>query len=97
MSKSHEGSFAPSKSVHKRLNVQTGKPMDIEGFPVVDVTVQPEGKIFLFHLNTLAAKEWVKEHVDGEAQFWGGALVVEDRYVGVIAAAMANDGGLVVQ
>ena len=63
----------------------------------VDVSVQPEGKIFLFHLNTQAAKAWVDEHVSGEAQYWGDALVVEDRYVGVIAAAMVNDGGLVVQ
>jgi len=63
----------------------------------LDVSVQPEGKIFLFHLKTQAAKDWVAEHVNGEAQFWGDALVVEDRYVGVIAAAMVNDGGLLVQ
>ena len=60
----------------------------------VDVDVQCEGKIFLFHLLTQAAKDWVAEHVSDEAQYFGKALVVEDRYVGVLAAAMVNDGGL---
>lgn len=62
----------------------------------VDVKVQYEGKICLFHLLTQEAKDWVAEHVSDEAQFFGDALVVEDRYVGTLAAGMVNDGGLYV-
>lgn len=63
----------------------------------LDVYVQPEGKIYLFHLLSDEAQKWVDENVSGEAQFFGKALVVEDRYVGLIAAAMANEGGLHIQ
>jgi len=58
----------------------------------VDVTVQNEGSIFLFQLETEAAKTWVAEHVSEEATFWCGGLVVEHRYAGNLAAGMQADG-----
>ena len=62
--------------------------------PVVsaDVTVQNEGSIFLFNLNTEAAREWVSEHVSEDATFWAGSLVVEHRYAANLAAGMQADG-----
>lgn len=63
---------------------------------VLDVRVQYAGKILLFHLLTQAAKDWVAEHVSDDAQFFGDALVVEDRYAGGLAAGMVNEGGLYV-
>jgi hypothetical protein len=72
-----------------KVNGQNGLPLD--------VYVQPAGKIFLFHLLTQGAKDWVNENVSDEAQFFGDALVVEDRYVGLIAHAMIHEGALSVQ
>lgn len=60
---------------------------------MVDVTVQNEGTILLFHLNTEAAQEWVEHHVETESYQWfGPALVVEHRYADTLVAGMQNDG-----
>lgn len=58
---------------------------------VTDVDVRNEGSVFLFHLNTEAAKDWVAENVSGESMYFGDALVVEPRYAGDLAAGMIND------
>jgi hypothetical protein len=57
-----------------------------------DVTVDNHGSIVLFHLHTDAARAWVSEHVSDEAQFFGGALVVEPRYVENLIEGMTSDG-----
>jgi hypothetical protein len=59
---------------------------------MADVTIENHGTIFLFRLNTDAAEEWVNTYVQDDAQFWGGALVVEYRYAGGLAAGMEADG-----
>ncbi len=46
----------------------------------------------LFDLLTPAAEWWVEEHVDPEAQWFAGALVVEHRYAYDLARGMAGDG-----
>lgn len=60
--------------------------------PVVDVVVENHGTIFLFRLLTDAAQAWVDEHVSDEAQFFGGALVVEHRFARNLADGMLGDG-----
>lgn len=60
--------------------------------PFIDVKVQNEGSIFLFHPLTEAGKDWIKENIDNDAQFFGDALVVEHRYAGDIAHGMQGDG-----
>jgi hypothetical protein len=57
-----------------------------------DVTVENHGTIFLFRPWTDAAREWIEEHVDGEALWFGGALAVEHRYAYDLAHGMLNDG-----
>ena len=60
---------------------------------VVDVTVDNEGTIFLFHLLTEAAELWVAENTTGdETTFFGNALVVEHRYASDLAYGMHRDG-----
>jgi hypothetical protein len=57
-----------------------------------DFSIENHGTIFLFRLNTPAAAEWVSQHVQEDAQFFGDALVVEHRYARDLAAALAAHG-----
>ena len=57
-----------------------------------DVKVENHGTLFLFRLLTDAARDWVEAHVDPEAQWFGGALVVEHRYARDLAQGMLDDG-----
>ena len=50
------------------------------------------GKIFLFRPLTDAAREWFNEWIGDEAQWFGGALVVEHRYVAGIYEALVESG-----
>lgn len=59
---------------------------------MTDVTIENHGSIFLFHLHTDAAEEWVETHVPGDAMFFGGALAVEHRYAEDLAGGMLDDG-----
>jgi hypothetical protein len=57
-----------------------------------DVLVSPQGSIALFHILSADAERWVEDHVCGEQSWFGGALVVEHRYVGELASGMVEDG-----
>ena len=59
---------------------------------IADVLVRNEGSLFLFHPLSDAAKDWIKEHIPDDAQWFGKALVVETRYVGNIVEGMRADG-----
>jgi hypothetical protein len=59
-----------------------------------DVLVENHFSLFLFRLLSPEAKQWVDENVSDDAQFFGGALVVEPRYArdlldGIVAAGLA--------
>lgn len=58
----------------------------------VDVTIENHSSLMLFRLHTDRAREWVDEFVSDDAQFFGGALVVEPRYASNLANGMADDG-----
>jgi len=57
-----------------------------------DISIENHGTIFLFRLNAQAATDWVEEHVQSDAQFFGDALVVEHRYARDLATAAVADG-----
>jgi hypothetical protein len=57
-----------------------------------DVTVEGGGSIFLFRPHTDAATDWIEEHVQPDAQWFGGGLVVEHRYARDLADSMLQDG-----
>ena len=59
---------------------------------VVDFSVQNHGSIFLLQAITPAAKDWIEEFLSEERQTWGGAVVIEPRYVPAIVTAIRNDG-----
>ena len=60
----------------------------------LDVLVRNEGALFLFCPLTSTAKEWIDEHVQADAQWFGKTLVVEHRYALGLAQGM-KDAGLV--
>ena len=57
-----------------------------------DFRVTYHGSINLVQLLTPAAKQWVAENVSDDAQFFGGALVVEPRYTGDLRDGMLLAG-----
>lgn len=54
--------------------------------------VEDHGSIVLVQPLTADIREWLQEHTDEEAQWFGGALVVEPRYVSSLVSALINEG-----
>jgi hypothetical protein len=61
-----------------------------------DVLVHNEGTLFLFCPLTSRGREWIDEHVQPDAQWFGSALVVEHRFAWGLAQGM-KDAGLVLE
>lgn len=58
-----------------------------------DVTVSGGGTVYLFHLESDDAHEWVEEHVQLESWQWlGRGFGVEHRFAGPLIEGMAADG-----
>lgn len=57
-----------------------------------DVLVNHVGTLYTFCPLTLQAKEWIDEHVQDDAQWFGHALIVEHRYAWGLAQGMKDDG-----
>jgi hypothetical protein len=57
-----------------------------------DVLVHNEGTVFLFNPHTSRAKEWIEEHVQPDAQWFGTTLVCEHRYAWGLAQGMKTAG-----
>ena len=60
--------------------------------PTPDILVHNEGTLFLFCPLTTRAKNWIDEHVQPDAQWFGAALVVDHRYALGLAQGMKNAG-----
>lgn len=58
----------------------------------VDALVENHGSIFLVKPLTLRCENWLKDHVSNEAQYFGGKLVVEHRYILPLVQGMTDDG-----
>ena len=59
---------------------------------MADFIIYNEGSILLFRPLTDAAREWLEEHVQEDAQWFGGALVVEHRFAGDLAVGLVQAG-----
>ena len=57
-----------------------------------DVLVNNVGTLYTFCPLSLRAKEWIDEHVQDNAQWFGHALIVEHRYAWGLAQGMKDDG-----
>lgn len=59
---------------------------------MTDLSVENHGSILLLRPLTDAGTAWLDEHIDSEAQSFGGAIVVEPRYIADIVAGAIDDG-----
>lgn len=57
-----------------------------------DFEIQDEGSIVLFRPLSEAAKEWVRECLPDDAQWFGDAVAVEHRYASNIIVGITSDG-----
>lgn len=56
------------------------------------VTVEDHGSIMLFRPNDDDARKWLEENVEPDAQWFGGALVVEPRYAQDLVSGLEAEG-----
>lgn len=61
-----------------------------------DVLVQDHGSIILVQPETKVALCWLLNHTQHDAQWFGGALAVEPRYLSDLLTGM-SEGGFVVE
>jgi len=59
---------------------------------MADVNIENHGSLVLLRPLTEAASDWLDENISEDAQHFGGAVVVEPRYVEAIVEGMQNDG-----
>jgi hypothetical protein len=57
-----------------------------------DLLVADHGSIFLLRPITTAGRDWVGEHIPGDALWFGGALAVEHRFIRDICEGATCDG-----
>jgi hypothetical protein len=57
------------------------------------IIVENHGSLYLLRPDTRTAQRWLERHVADDAQWFGGALVVEPRYVTDIVEG-AREAGL---
>jgi len=57
-----------------------------------DVLVNNLGTLYTFCPLTLRAKEWIDEHVQDDAQWFGHALIVGHRHAWGLAQGMMDEG-----
>lgn len=55
-------------------------------------SVEDHGSIVLVHPHTNDVRDWLRDNVDPEAQWFGRALVVEPRYVEQLVTALVDEG-----
>jgi hypothetical protein len=60
-----------------------------------DFTVAYHGSLCLVAPLTNECREWLEENVGDESQWFGGALVVEPRYLDNLVTGLIEDGGFV--
>lgn len=58
----------------------------------MDIRVENHGSIVLLQPLTPEGRDWLEETTDPDATWYGGALVVEPRYVDPILSGARDDG-----
>jgi hypothetical protein len=59
-----------------------------------DIEIENHGSIWLVRPLTQHATEWLHVNVQADAQWFGGALVVEPRYVANLVNGLSEEGSL---
>jgi hypothetical protein len=58
----------------------------------IDFAVRDEGTIWLFTPLTPSALQFLSEHIQGDAQYFGDSLAVEHRYVNDLLLGLSEHG-----
>ncbi len=58
----------------------------------IDFELSGHGTLYLLRPVSRAASAWVKDHLPDDATWFGGAVVVEHRYIGPIIGGAIGDG-----
>lgn len=59
---------------------------------VTDLIVHGGGTVYLLRPTSATGKAWIEEHIDRNAQWFGGGVVVEHRYIRDIVVGAISDG-----
>ena len=59
------------------------------------ISIENQGSLILFHPLTEEAENWLIDHVQEDAQWFCGALVVEPRYAEDLAEGLRDAGFLI--
>ena len=57
-----------------------------------DFICENHGSLFLLFLLSQSAQSWVEEHLPTDVEWFGNAVVIENRYVWTILEGIQNDG-----
>ncbi len=57
-----------------------------------DFMLSGGGSVFVLTPLTTQAAEWIDDHIDPNAQSWGGGVVIEHRYVDDIVDGIESAG-----
>src|SRR5262249_455223 len=57
-----------------------------------DFTLEDHGNVCLLKMNNYGARQWARERIAGNRQYFGRVVVVETRYVESIVAEIEDDG-----
>ena len=69
-----------------------GRPTVVTAQNTVDVVVVNHGTLFTFQPLTSAARTWIQESVEEDAQYLGDLLCVEHRYAFDLADGLLDAG-----
>ena len=56
------------------------------------MTVINHGSIYLLQPDSQEDREWIAEHINPQAGYWGEAVVVEHRFIGDIVEGLIDAG-----
>jgi hypothetical protein len=60
--------------------------------PHPDLLVSGGGSVYLLFATSAAGASWIAEHIPDDAQWFGGGVAVEHRYIADIVTGAVADG-----
>jgi hypothetical protein len=74
------------------VNTVNETRQEVQAVRRIDFVVRDEGTIWLFTPSTSLALQFLSEHIQDDAQYFGDSLVVEHRYVGDLLLGLSEHG-----
>ena len=74
------------------MNTVNETRQEVQAVRRIDFAVRDEGTIWLFTPLTPAALQFLSEHIQDDAQYFGDSLIVEHRYVEDLLLGLSEHG-----